>query len=254
MSVLRDPDAILAAWLDEGPARLPEATKRAIAVTTRMTRQARRPVWSPWRNPTMNGASRYALAAVAVLAVAMGGLYLLGQTGGGVGAPSVSVPPSPSVPTPAASPTSTADLGPTAATSPLEGTWGTGPSTCAQQNAALATAGFTADQLALGGWDATTCSGMTHGSVHTVQFEGGRLVELADGAIGWQGTYEVLDATTVRARDQGWTITYHYAIDGDTLVIDMIGDDGPARAPEADVWADRIAQTVIYESLPFTRQ
>ena len=32
MNVQRDPDAILAAWLDEGPTRLPEPTRRAIAV------------------------------------------------------------------------------------------------------------------------------------------------------------------------------------------------------------------------------
>ncbi len=35
MTVKRDPDAILAAWLHEGPAGLPDATRRAIAVTTR---------------------------------------------------------------------------------------------------------------------------------------------------------------------------------------------------------------------------
>ena len=44
MNVQRDPDAILAAWLDEGPDRLPEATRRAIAVTTRTTHQTRRPI------------------------------------------------------------------------------------------------------------------------------------------------------------------------------------------------------------------
>ena len=42
MSLQRDPDAILATWLEEGPNRLPEATRRAIAVNTRTTRQSRR--------------------------------------------------------------------------------------------------------------------------------------------------------------------------------------------------------------------
>ena len=51
MNVQRDPDAILAAWLDEGPTRLPDATRRAIAVTTRTTRQSRLPIWLPWRAP-----------------------------------------------------------------------------------------------------------------------------------------------------------------------------------------------------------
>ena len=32
MTVQRDPDAILAAWLEEGPTGLPEPTRRAIAV------------------------------------------------------------------------------------------------------------------------------------------------------------------------------------------------------------------------------
>ena len=77
MTVKRDPDAILAAWLEDGPNRLPDATRRAIAVTTRTTRQSRRPRWVPWRFPNMNGMSRFALAAVAVVAVALGGLYLL---------------------------------------------------------------------------------------------------------------------------------------------------------------------------------
>ena len=37
MTVKRDPDAILAAWLEDGPVALPEPTRRAIAVTTRTT-------------------------------------------------------------------------------------------------------------------------------------------------------------------------------------------------------------------------
>ena len=52
MTVQRDPDAILAAWLEEGPNRLPDATRRAIAVTTRTTHQSRRPMWLPWRYPS----------------------------------------------------------------------------------------------------------------------------------------------------------------------------------------------------------
>ena len=86
MTVSRDPDAILAAWLEEGPRRLPDATRRAIAVTTRTTRQSRGPMWLPQRSPTMNGMSRVALAAVAVVAVAFGGLYLFNLAPkGGVG-------------------------------------------------------------------------------------------------------------------------------------------------------------------------
>jgi hypothetical protein len=101
MSVRRDPDAILATWLEEGPTRLPDATKRAIAVNTRTTRQSRRPRWVPWRFPIMNGATRYVVAAVAVLAIAVGGLYVLNPSGGNVGGPAPS--PSPST-SPSASP------------------------------------------------------------------------------------------------------------------------------------------------------
>jgi hypothetical protein len=96
MNVKRDPDAILDAWLDEGPHRLPEPTRRAIAVSTRNIRQSRRPRWVPWRFPNMNGMSRTALAAVAVVAVLLGGLYLFSRApAGGVGGPSASSSPSP---------------------------------------------------------------------------------------------------------------------------------------------------------------
>jgi hypothetical protein len=98
VTVQRDPDAILAAWLEDGPNRLPDATRRAIAVTTRTTHQTRRPRWVPWRFPPVNGASRLILGGVAVLAVALGGLYLFnGLPESGVGTPS-------SVPTPSPSP------------------------------------------------------------------------------------------------------------------------------------------------------
>ena len=110
MTVQRDPDAILASWLEEGPNRLPDGTKRSIAVTTRTTRQARRPMSVPWRAPTLNGLTRPILAAVAVVAVVVGGLYLLRpgpQPGvGGPGSPVPSVSPTPSAsPAPSPSPT-----------------------------------------------------------------------------------------------------------------------------------------------------
>ena len=112
MTVQRDPDAILAAWLEDGPNRLPEATKRSIAVTTRTTRQSRRPMSVPWRAPTLNGMTRSILAAVAVVAVVVGGLYLLrpgpdpSGVVGGPGSPVPSVSPTPSAsPAPSASPT-----------------------------------------------------------------------------------------------------------------------------------------------------
>ena len=84
MNVQRDPDAILAAWLEEGPNRLPEQTRRAIAVTTRTTDQKRRSPWAPWRTPLMTSVARVAIAAIAVIAVAGGAIYFLGQSQGPV--------------------------------------------------------------------------------------------------------------------------------------------------------------------------
>ena len=111
MTIPRDPDAILAAWLEEGPNRLPDATRRAIAVSTRTTRQSRLPDWLPWRALNLNGMTRTALAAVAVVAVVVGGLFVLrpgtDQPGsvGGPGSPVPSASPAPSAsPFPSASP------------------------------------------------------------------------------------------------------------------------------------------------------
>jgi len=106
MTPPRDPDAILAAWLEDGPLALPEATKRAIAVTTRTTHRSRLPNWWPWRNPNMNGMNRL-LAAAAAIVVVVGGLYVLrpGADRSGVGGQE---PPVPSAsPTPSPVPSST---------------------------------------------------------------------------------------------------------------------------------------------------
>jgi len=114
VNVQRDPDAILATWLEDGPVRLPDATKRAIAVTTRTTRQSRRPMWTPWRFPPMTGATRFALGAVAVVAVALGGLYLFNPAPGGViGGPGPTATPAASpTPTPMPFPSDTSDGAP----------------------------------------------------------------------------------------------------------------------------------------------
>ena len=91
----RDPDAILAAWLEEGPTQLPETTRRAIAVGLRSTRQNRRVLDVPWRPSSMNQSARLAVAAAAIVLVAGGGLYLLSPGNQGVGGlPSASPSPS----------------------------------------------------------------------------------------------------------------------------------------------------------------
>jgi hypothetical protein len=67
----------------------------------------------------------------------------------------------------------------------------------------------------------------------------------ADEDVGWRGTYEVVDADTVIATDPCGAITYEYALDGDVLTLDMVDDQCPGLG-------EQIAQTVIFESAPFT--
>jgi hypothetical protein len=109
MNVKRDADAILAAWLEDGPNRLPEATRRSIGVAARSTDQRRRPVWAPWRLPHMNSYARLAVAAVVVVAVGAMGLALLRPSGaseaGGVVLPSLTpLPTAPATPSPSSIP------------------------------------------------------------------------------------------------------------------------------------------------------
>ena len=64
--------------------------------------------------------------------------------------------------------------------------------------------------------------------------------------MGWRGTYEVVDDDTVIATDPCGAITYDYTLDGDVLTLDMVDDEcGGAE--------DQLAQTIIFESAPFTR-
>ena len=68
MSAPRDPDVILAEWLDDGPVDLPSTTRRAISTAVRTTPQARTG-FGPlaWR-PTM---SKFLVLAGAAAAVAI---------------------------------------------------------------------------------------------------------------------------------------------------------------------------------------
>jgi hypothetical protein len=92
MNVKRDPDAILAAWLEEGPSALPESTRRAIAVTTRTTTQRRHPLWVPRGRPLMNTYARWAVAAIAVVLAIGGAAYFLAPASGQVGGPPNATP------------------------------------------------------------------------------------------------------------------------------------------------------------------
>ena len=54
MSTPRDPDVVLAAWLDDGPADLPSSTRRAISTAVRTTPQARAGLGLPAWRPSMS--------------------------------------------------------------------------------------------------------------------------------------------------------------------------------------------------------
>jgi hypothetical protein len=110
MNVQRDPDAILAAWLEEGPTALPEPTRRSIAVNTRTTHQRRHPIWVPLRRLSMNTYARWAVAAIAVVLAIGGAAYFLAPAGGQVGGLPIASPTS--------SPRATATPHPTATPSP----------------------------------------------------------------------------------------------------------------------------------------
>ena len=95
----RDPDSVLAAWLDEGPTDLPDVTRRAILTALPTTSQARRGLFAPWSSTHMNMFARGA-AVLVVAVVAIGALALVAGPRGDVGAPS----PSPVPSTPASAP------------------------------------------------------------------------------------------------------------------------------------------------------
>ena len=105
MNVRRDPEAILAAWLEEGPSALPESTRRAIAVTTRTTTQRRHPLWVPRGRPLMNIYVRWAVAAIAVVLAIGGAAYYLAPPGGQIGGPNATPSAAPSSSSPVASAT-----------------------------------------------------------------------------------------------------------------------------------------------------
>jgi hypothetical protein len=128
MTVERDPDAILAAWLEEGPTRLPDATRRAIAVNTRTNRQTWRPMRVPWRDPSMNPLARMAVAAIAIALAIGGAVYVFAPYRGAPAGGS----PAGSTPALAATPAAVASASPAVASaSPVVPSASPVPSTAA---------------------------------------------------------------------------------------------------------------------------
>ncbi len=107
MTTRPDPDLTIAAWLDDGPTRLPESTRRAIAVALRT--QPRRSRMAILRGLPMFPLNRLATGAAIVLAVGLVSVLVLANRGGTIGSPGVSVPsaspPAVASPAPSASPT-----------------------------------------------------------------------------------------------------------------------------------------------------
>ncbi len=103
MTAQRDPDTILAAWLDEGPTELPSPTRRAILSAIPTMTQARRGPLAPWRLLPMNALARAAIGLAVLVAVAVGGISLIGLPGGTGSAASPSPAGPPTLP-PGASP------------------------------------------------------------------------------------------------------------------------------------------------------
>ena len=103
MNVQRDPDEILAAWLDEGPLELPSGTKRAIVTALPTTPQVRRNRLAPGRNQMIPFARFAAMAAVVV--VAFGAAILILRPAPSIVSGPPGSPPVPSfAPSPPASP------------------------------------------------------------------------------------------------------------------------------------------------------
>jgi hypothetical protein len=135
-----------------------------------------------------------------------------------------------------------------ASADPLEGNWVLDPVVCEQSKAAIANAGYTADDTR----GAKVCGY----DVFELRFLGGQLVIVLDGDVGWEGTYSVSNDRTFTAGDTGDEyITYRYKIDGDLLTIDMVKDDCPESIcpTEADRLGENLVQTMIYETAPFER-
>ncbi|HXU85765.1 MAG TPA: hypothetical protein VN773_08160 [Verrucomicrobiae bacterium] len=95
MNQPRDPDAIIATWLDDGPIDLPDETRRAIAVGLRTQPRARRMALpGAWSTSPVD---RLFAAAAIILAVGGVSVVVLVNRAGGPGAtpaPSVSATPS----------------------------------------------------------------------------------------------------------------------------------------------------------------
>ena len=101
-------DRIAQAYLADGPTALADRVLDAALAEVHLTRQRRTFVRVPWRNPLMNTYAKLAVAAVAVIAVGVLGLsFLAPGTPSGIGGPASPIPTASATPTPTATPVAT---------------------------------------------------------------------------------------------------------------------------------------------------
>ncbi len=113
--------------------------------------------------------------------------------------------------------------------------------------ASVEAAGLDPASDSLGSWKADMERAGT--ARYTIRLDGDRLIQYeafdggADG-VGWQGTWQLIDADTIEATDIGTTIVYDFTLRDDVLAMDVISDSDAS---------DLVPQVSIYETLPFTR-
>jgi hypothetical protein len=154
MNQPRDPDAIIATWLDDGPLDLPGETRRAISVGLRTQPRARR--MAILGGSSMSPLNRLAAAAAVVLAIGALSAFVLSNRAGGPGAiPSTSVSAAPSA---TASPPSSPG-GASPSTDPLMSTVGWVPFTSARYGYQIAHPPSWSEDLATRDWALATDRG-----------------------------------------------------------------------------------------------
>src|SRR5689334_20791789 len=99
MTTERDPNLLIASWLEEGPRDLPPETRRAIETAVRTMPQRRLGLGRSWRFPTVNGSLRPTLLVAAIL-ISVVGVAVYGRLRpiDPVGGPAVTASPLASVP------------------------------------------------------------------------------------------------------------------------------------------------------------
>ena len=86
MSAESDVNRIVRTWLEDGVMVLPERVLDQVLDQVPSTRQERRG-FAAWRNPSVSNVLKLAIAAAAVVAVVVGGMNLIQQSGDSVGVP-----------------------------------------------------------------------------------------------------------------------------------------------------------------------